>query len=546
MTWRRIGAMCLMGCGLAAGSSAVQAQGAAVTVTIDAKANRRPISPLIYGAAYADDAALKDLLIPLHRYGGNNATRYNWELNADNRASDYYFESIADASPAAGERGDTFTLRSKAAGAQTMLTIPMIGWVANIGPSRGKLAGFSIAKYGAQTGADTQWFPDAGNGTLKSTGKPVTGNDPNDANVPNSSAMQQDWVKHLVAKWGPAAAGGVKYYLLDNEPALWNSTHRDVQPVGLKLDELRAKTLEYAAKIKAVDPTALVVGPEEWGWTGYLYSGYDSQWGGDHKDWSHLPDRAAHGGMDAMPWLLDQLHKENTRTGKRLLDVFSLHYYPQGGEFNNGTDTAMQLRRSRSTRSLWDPTYTDESWINTKVALIPRMKNWVATSYPGTPIGITEYNWGAEGHINGATAQADILGIFGREGLDMATRWTTPKADTPTYKAMKLYRNYDGRKSGFGETSVRATVPNPDTLSAFAALRAGDGALTVMVINKTPDAAAPVALALANFVPQGSIQVWQLTAANTIARQKDLPASGSTLRLTVPAQSVTLLILPAK
>ena len=148
--------------------------------------------------------------------------------------------------------------------------------------------------------------------------------------------------------------------------------------------------------------------------------------------------------------------------------------------------------------------------------------------------------------LGGATAQADILGIFGREGLDMATRWTTPKADTPTYKAMKLYRNYDGRKSGFGETSVRATVPNPDTLSAFAALRAGDGALTVMVINKTPDAAAPVALALANFVPQGSIQVWQLTAANTIARQKDLPASGSTLRLTVPAQSITLLILPAK
>ena len=42
------------------------------------------------------------------------------------------------------------------------------------------------------------------------------------------------------------------------------------------------------------------------------------------------------------------------------------------------------------------------------------------TYYPGTPIGITEYNWGAEDHINGATAQADILGIFGREGLDMA------------------------------------------------------------------------------------------------------------------------------
>ena len=86
----------------------------------------------------------------------------------------------------------------------------------------------------------------------------------------------------------------------------------------------------------------------------------------------------------------------------------------------------MQLRRNRSTRSLWDPNYVDETWINDRVQLIPRLKNWVDTYYPGTTIGITEYNWGAENHINGATAQADIFGIFGREGLDMAARWTTP------------------------------------------------------------------------------------------------------------------------
>ena len=104
--------------------------------------------------------------------------------------------------------------------------------------------------------------------------------------------------------------------------------------------------------------------------------------------------------------------------------------------------------------------------------------------YPGTQIGITEYNWGAEGHINGATTQADILGIFGREGLDMAARWTTPAASTPTYKAIKMYRNYDGRRSAFGDTSVAAATPIPDDVSAFAAVRSTDGALTVMVINK--------------------------------------------------------------
>ena len=49
---------------------------------------------------------------------------------------------------------------------------------------------------------------------------------------------------------------------------------------------------------------------------------------------------------------------------------------------------------------------------------------------------------------------------------------------------MKMYRNYDGNKSTFGETSVAAAAPNPDTVSAFAAQRRRDGALTVMVINK--------------------------------------------------------------
>ncbi len=544
MRSRSFGLACLAVWGLVAGSGAALAQG--VTVTIDAKANRHPINPLIYGLAYADNAALTDLNVLLNRYGGNNATRYNWQLNADNRANDYYFESIAEASAVPGERGDTFFSRSEAHGALTMLTIPTIGWVAKVGPNRGKLAGFSIAKYGAQTGNDAQWFADAGNGTLKSTGKPVTGNDPNDANVPNSSAFEQGWVKHLVGKWGTAARGGVKYYILDNEPSIWHSTHRDVHPIGAKLEEIRDKTLDYAAKIKAVDPTALVVGPEEWGWTGYLYSGYDSQWGSDHKDYSHLPDRAAHGNMDAMPWLLDQLRQDNTRTGKRLLDVFSLHFYPQGDEFNNGTDTAMQLRRNRSTRALWDPNYTDETWINSKVQLIPRMKTWVATYYPGTRIGITEYNWGAENHINGATAQADIRGIFGREGLDLAARWTTPNASTPTYRAIKLYRNYDGKKSAFGDTSVQATVPNPDTLSAFAALRSTDGALTVMVINKALDNSAAVRLSLANFLPKGPAQVWQLTSTNTLTRLPDSPTTATGLTLSVPAQSITLFVLPPR
>jgi hypothetical protein len=513
-----------------------------ITISVDASANRRPISANIYGVAHATTAQLNDLNIPLNRNGGNNTTRYNWQLNADNRGNDWYYESIADVSATAGERGDTFVAAARAANARAMLTVPLIDWVAKPGPGRSKLASFSIAKYGAQTGNDWQWFADAGNG-VRANGQYVVGNDPADANVPSNSLMQQAWVQHLVDRWGTNANGGLPYYILDNEPSLWHSTHRDVHPSGQTMDELKNKILDYAARIKAVDPSALVLGPEEWGWSGYVFSGYDQQYGSAHG-WSVLPDRINHGGADYLPWLLAALRQDNLTTGRRLLDVFTVHYYPQGGEFSDDVSAGMQSRRNRSTRSLWDPAYVDESWINDRVQLVRRLRNWVNTFYPGTSIGITEYNWGAENHINGATAQADILGIFGREGLDLAARWTTPAAATPTYNAMKMYRNYDGNKSTFGETSISSTTPDPDAVAAFAAQRSLDRALTIMVISKGVSATS-ARVNLLNFQPAVSAQAWQLTASNTIMRLPNVGISAGGFTVTLPPQSVTLFVVAA-
>jgi len=517
------------------------AQNPTTTVTIDVGAGRHAIDPRIYGIAYGSTAQLNDLHVPLNRYGGNNTSRYNWQLNADNRAQDWYFESIAETSSTPGERGDTFISTTESGRARAMITIPMLDWIARLGTNRGKLASYSQTKYGAQTGNDWQWFPDAGNGILTSTNQPIVNNDPNDANTTNNSGIQRQWVQAIVNRWGAASGALPRYYILDNEPSIWHSTHRDVHPVGATMDEMRTRMLDYAGQIRAADPNAAIVGPEEWGWSGYLFSGYDQQYGSQHG-WSFLPDRAAHGGTDYLPWLLSQLKVD----GRHLLDIFTVHYYPQGGEFSNDTSTSMQLTRNRSTRSLWDPNYTDPTWINDKVQLIPRLRSWVNTYYyPGTPIGITEYNWGAENHINGATAQADILGIFGREGLDIAARWTTPDASTPTYKAIKMYRNYDGNQSTFGDVSVSAGGTNPDNVAVFAAQRTSDNALTLMVISKYLSGTTPVSIAMSNFSATGTAQRYQLTSSNAITHPADLSFSGSSVTFTAPAQSITLLVFPA-
>jgi hypothetical protein len=328
---------------------------------------------------------------------------------------------------------------------------------------------------------------------------------------------------------------------MDNEPSIWFSTHRDMHPVGPHADEYRDKVIAMSSKIKAVDATAKIVAPEEWGWEAYFYSGYDQQYAAEHG-YCCWPDHdGMQGGMDYIPWLLSEWRKSG-----RPVDVLSVHFYPQGGEYSDDVSQSMQLLRNRSTRQLWDPSYKSESWIADKVDLIPRMKQWIADEYyAGTPVAITEYNWGAEGHINGATTQADIYGIFGREGLDMATRWTVPDSSTPTYKAMQMYRNYDGAGSGFGEMSVSASAPNPDDLSAFAALRK-DGSLTVIAIAKVLEGDTPVKIKLGHFAKSGTAQVWRLDGGNRIRRLADIAWAGRTLNDIAPAQSITLYVLPGR
>jgi Glycoside hydrolase family 44 len=229
-----------------------------------------------------------------------------------------------------------------------MVTGPLIDWVAKVGPGRTKLASFSIAKYGPQTGNDWQWFPDAGNG-IRTNDQFVTGNDPNDASVPSTAAFQRGWIEHLVNRWGTNANGGLRYYILDNEPSLWHATHRDVRPTGATMDEIRDRTIEFGTMIKAVDPSALVAGPEEWGWSGYLFSGYDQQYG-SINGWGFLPDRVNHGGADYLPWLLDQLRQNHAAAPRTTSTARRRRRTPTGSSAEKGSTWARGGRHPRRAR----------------------------------------------------------------------------------------------------------------------------------------------------------------------------------------------------
>ncbi len=223
-----------------------------------------------------------------------------------------------------------------------------------LGPGRSKLSSYSIAKYGPQTDNDRDWIPEAGNGISSTNGgKAIAWTNSSDANYPTNVAFQQTFLQHLTNQWKCATNGGVPYYCMDKEHSLWSSTHQDIHPAGPTRQEIRANFFVYGA-VKAIDSNALICAPEEWGWSGYFYSGYDQQSPG-------YADRSANGGWYYCPWLLSQFYQRATNTHPLLLDVFTLHCYLQSGEYGSDVSTSLQLRRNRSTRQLWDTHYVDKS-----------------------------------------------------------------------------------------------------------------------------------------------------------------------------------------
>lgn len=438
----------------------------------------RPISPLIYGVAFGDSGVIRQLGATVDRWGGNTSTSYNWVTHSWNAGRDWEFRN----KPA--DDADTFVQSALAGGALPLLTVPTIGYVARDGDNDTRSVGVpSSGGPPLAPGSSTiAGYDPAVNRTVTSIpsyprkpGPFVT--DP----APNPAAVYQDeWVNHLILRFG-SGTSGVRLFAMDNEPDIWSSTHTDVHPVRMGYADMLENFEAYATAVKAVDPAAVILGPDVCCWTSLFYSDLDR---GTDNFRTHA-DQTAHGGQPFLQWWLAQIARLDATNHSRSLDMVDVHYYPQAdGVFSDKSDPTTQALRIRSVRSLWDPHYVDESWIATEVALIPRLRSWIASTYPGTGIAISEYNFGGEHDASGAVAQAEALGIFGREGVELATYWTHPAVDSPVGAAFRIYRNFDGKGDGFGDSSLRATT-DAQNISVFASLHSAGNEIDTVAVNES-------------------------------------------------------------
>jgi hypothetical protein len=508
--------------GIVAGALAVSGP----ALSVDAGADRHPISPDIYGMNFADPALAREIGLPVNRWGGNRAETYNPRIGASNAGNDWYFENLADCWDAQGawcSAGNATRdwIRhvdgDAGMGTRTLLTLPMAGYVAKDAPLGHPLTcGFPRSRHPSQDAFDPY---DSGCGNGRSGGTWLAPA-PTDAGTPYGPTDAAAWVAE-------AKARGVHLYELGNEPMLWSETHHALHPQRATYDELWTRSRDLAAAVKQADPQAQTLGPAEWGWPNYFCSDADVVSMGCFPS---SPDRGAHGGQPLVEWYLDRMHAYQQANGVRLLDYFDLHYYAQGG-----------VGTTEVTRSLWDPAYTDPSWINDRIALIPRMRAWVDAHYPGTKVSLSEYDLtGSNDGIVDTVVQADTLGIFAREGVDLATRWAPPSAGQRQADAWRIFRNYDGAGGRFGTTWVRSTSADQSRLAVYGAQR-GDGTLTALVINKTTDDL-DSRLTLSGFTPAATARVYRWTGSG-IQRAADAAVAGGGVGATFPARSLTLLVV---
>nr|WP_255172012.1 glycoside hydrolase family 44 protein [Xanthomonas hortorum] len=502
---------------------------AAVRFDVHADRQRTPISPLIYGinGGDFDDPRIKRLTF--NRGGGNRITAYNWENNASNAGSDfqnqndgYLSESDVPGAAWTGEIAQTL-----ATGASYVLSVPMEAHV-------------SADKNGD---GDVNLTPDFIDSrfvrSLPRKNAPFT-------LVPNLTdkiVYQDEFVHFLKIRFPSAFSGAIARiaFMLDNEPDLWAKTHRrlrgsstDADGAKLAYAELFERSEDYAAAIKDVAPNALVFGPASYGWSGY-------------RDLDGAPDA---NGRDFLDAYLSEMISYEAVHGRRLLDVLDLHWYPEatGGGLRiteGGDGPAVAAARLQAPRSLDDPTYTETSWIAQSkikgpINLIPRIKAKIAANYPGTKLSFSEYNYGGPDHISGGVGQADVLGIFGTQGVYAANLWPLSQTYSFILGGFEMFRNFDGRGSAFGDTSVQTTTTDGAATAIYASVDAGNNGRMVLVMINRSDRTRETATRLRGAQRFSRGHAYRLDSKDSRPRDAGTFAiSGASFELSLPAFSVT-------
>jgi len=404
---------------------------------------------------YGNENYLSELNVNSIRQGGNRMTGYNWENNASNAGSDWKYSSDNNLS-SSNEPADCVqklsTLSNKHSIDYKLTTLQLAGYVA-------------ADKNGTVTESEAAPSPRWNETILTKTAAFDVEPDLTDGKV-----YMNEYVNYIIKKLGNSQTStGIQGYSLDNEPALWHHTHSRIHPEPVGIEELQSKSIEMATAVKKLDPDAEIFGPALYGYTAFDHLADDEEW---------KAVKAAKGYNWYLDCYLDAMKKASDEQDVRLLDVLDIHYYSESSRV--GAEDRVQ-----SVRTLYEDGFVENSWIGqwcqNNIPILPTIQKSIDKYYPGTKLAISEYNFGGT-DTSGTIAQAEALGCYADAGVYLATLWGT---DPYICSGIKLYTNYDGKKSTFGDTLIPAKTEDVSLASTYASIDGTDkGTVKLMLTNK--------------------------------------------------------------
>jgi len=517
-----------------------------VDVTIDTGLERTSISPYIYGV----NQDIAGYSSTTRRYGGNRTTGYNWENNASNAGSDWIHSSdnyIPDSMGIDKADAETPGIAVTKFHDQSLSNIKTSACKKPFSLITLQAAGYvSADKNGevkeAEKAPSSRWkevkFAKGSDFSLT-------------PDLTDDYVYMDEFVNFLVNKYGKASKpNGVRGYSVDNEPTLWSSTHPRIHPEKATCEEIVEKTSALSLAVKNVDPNAEIFGPALYGFNAYTTFQNAEDWENNYKTaYSWFVD-----------YYLDKMKANSDEAGKRLLDVFDIHYYSEarGGGMRvtfgeDPTNIECNKARLQSPRTLWQGSYVEESWITQYTdekfrPIIPRIQESINKYYPGTKLAITEYDFGAGNYITGGIAQADALGIFAKNNVYLATYWGNENKKYIS-SAFNLFTNYDSKGSSYGNTNVKCDVSDYELASAYASIKGKNtDKANIILLNKNYDEATTFNVAIKSDKKYTSATVWGFDRNDNLITER-MPIysiKDNKFTITMPALSAYHIVLNTK
>ena len=492
---------------ITAGISATAAS-AAINVNVDTDKGVKKISPYLYGrnidkvsdTKTESDSAETDFISRVLESGihmmrannGNNSTRYNWRRkmtvhpdwynNVYNHDWDITAKKVLDKMPGVDALYG-FQLTGYAA-SSTEYNFPDWNWKQEHGsyPERT----FDLAG-GGEVSNDGKTQTKAGDYRLYNKEWPA---DSTVAIIPH----WKDELKYDMSRF--------KYWSMDNEMDIWRGTHNDLD-LPVTGDFLVERYIDVAKKARAAWGDIKLTGPvvaNEWQWCHIGAYNDESRPKIDGKEYCWLE------------FFIKKVAEAQKSSGKRLLDVFDIHWYPGEKDYESRVnwhrvlfDTTYYYKGSNGVRCASGTCDWNDMEKGYKSYIFKRINDWLEKYFGkdhGITLAITETDLNDSDPMVTALTYASFLGTMQDNGVEIFTPWTWGDG---MYEVVHLFSRYGH------ENRVQSTSSNDSLVSAYSSISNKGDSLTVIFVNRAENNPQDVYLSLDGFKAENTANALTLS-----------------------------------